>query len=78
MVATQASKIDEKKLIQWVKKYNIPFTVGAITTDIEKNRFAWGVRSLPWLILTNPEHIVRTEGFNMSELDEKISEITQR
>jgi hypothetical protein len=46
--------------------------VGAITADIEKTRFTWGVRSLPWLILTDSKHIIRAEGFNLSELDEKI------
>ncbi|GAF82278.1 unnamed protein product, partial [marine sediment metagenome] len=31
-----------------------------------------GVRSLPWLILTDTEHIVRTDGFGTNELNEKI------
>jgi hypothetical protein len=78
VVAIQASKIDENKIDEWIKKYNIPFTVGVITTDVEKTRFTWGVRSLPWFILTNYKHIVRAEGFSLSELDEKISAITQR
>jgi len=78
VVAIQASKIDEKALNEWITKYNIPFTLGAITADIEKARFIWGVRSLPWLILTDQQHIVRAEGFGLSELDEKISAITQR
>jgi hypothetical protein len=33
-------------------------------------RFACGVQSLPWLILTNKEHIVRAEGFGISELEQ--------
>lgn len=78
IVAVQSSQISESKLNEWIKKYNIPFTVGAITADIEKARFTWGIRSLPWLILTDKEHTVRAEGFSMSELDEKISAITQR
>jgi len=72
VIVIQASKIDENKLNEWVKKYNIPFPVGIVQGDVEKNRFAWGVRSLPWLILTDQEHIVRSNGFSLAELDEKI------
>jgi len=78
VVTVQASKIDENKLNEWIKKYNIPFTVGMINGNVEKTRFDWGVRSLPWLILTNPQHIVRAGGFGPSELDDKISAITQK
>jgi len=44
-----------------------------INGDVEKTRFDWGVRSLPWLILTDKEHIIQTEGFSINELDEKIT-----
>jgi len=72
VVAVQASKVDENALNEWMKKYNIPFPVGMVKGDEEKSRFAWGVRSLPWLILTDTEHIVRTDGFGTNELNEKI------
>ncbi|MBN1806053.1 MAG: redoxin domain-containing protein [Sedimentisphaerales bacterium] len=75
VVIVHASKINENKLNDWVKKYNIPLKVGMIESKEEKIRFTWGVRSLPWLILTDKKHIVRAEGFNLSELDEKIKEI---
>ncbi|MFB0554256.1 MAG: carboxypeptidase regulatory-like domain-containing protein [Phycisphaerae bacterium] len=78
VVAVQASKIDEKALNEWMKKYNIPFTVGMVQGDEEKTKFDWGVRSLPWLILTNREHIVQAEGFTLTEIDEKISAIAQK
>ena len=72
VVVIQASKIDENTLNEWVKKYNILFPVGMVQGDVEKIRFAWGVRSLPWLILTDREHIVRSNDFSLAELDEKI------
>ena len=46
-----------------------------IQDDAEKVKFTWSVKSLPWLILTDKNHIAQTEGFNLSELDEKIKEI---
>ncbi len=73
VVAVQVSKVDEKNLNEWVKKYNIPFPVGIIQADEEKTRFTWGVRSLPWLILTDKQHAVTAEGFTLTELNEKLS-----
>ena len=78
VVTVQASKVDENALNKWIKNYNIPFSVGMVGSDIEKTHFAWGVRSLPWLILTNPQHIVRAEDFSLAELDAKISAISQK
>jgi len=73
VVIVQASKVDESKLNDWLKEYNIPFPVGMIESNAEKIRFAWGVRSLPWLILTDAEHVVIAEGFALTELEEKIT-----
>jgi len=73
VVCVEASKVDRKELDDWVKKYNIPFPVGMVEGDAEEQvRFAWGVKSLPWLILSDRQHIVRAEGFGLEELDEKI------
>jgi len=77
VVAVQASKIDDGVLNEWVEKNNIPFTIGMIQGDEEKIRFAWGVRSLPWLILTDKKHAVTAEGFAINELDEKIKNLNE-
>ena len=78
VVAVQATKIDNNTLNKWEKEYNIPFAVGTITADIEKTRFTWGVQSLPRLILTDNKHIIRAEGFSVSELNEKIATIRKK
>jgi peroxiredoxin len=77
VIAVQASKINENTLNEWIKKNDIPFPIGMIQGDEEKICFAWGVRSLPWLILTDTKHIVRAEGFAFSELDEKLKTINK-
>jgi peroxiredoxin len=76
VVAIQASKVDMNKLNDWKQKNNIPFPVGMIQDDEEKTRFAWGVRSLPWLILTDHEHIIQAEGFGIDTLEKKLKEIS--
>jgi hypothetical protein len=75
VLAIHASKIQEKTLNEWVKKNNIPFLIGIIEDDEEKTRFNWGIKSLPWLILTDHEHIVTAEGFGLDELDTMIKEL---
>jgi hypothetical protein len=77
-LTVQALKIDKNTLNQWVKNYNIPYSVGMVQGDGEKTRFTWGIKSLPWLILANRKHIVRAEDFRLSELNEKINAITQK
>ena len=73
VVAVQASKIEQTKLDEWIKKNEINFSVGMIQDGEEKTRLAWGVKSLPWLILTDKKHVVIAEGFSINELDEKIT-----
>jgi protocatechuate 3,4-dioxygenase beta subunit len=75
VIAVQASTVDKNKLDELVKKYDLPFPVGMIEADEEKTKFSWGVKSLPWLILTDKKHIVSSNGFSLSELDEKMKEM---
>ena len=74
IVGVQASKVDGKMLQEWVKQNNISFPVGIIEEDEKKKRFDWGVKGLPWLILTDKNHIVTAAGFGIDELTEKIKE----
>jgi len=77
VITVQASKIDREVLNQWVEKNNIPFPVGIVQGDAEKVCFAWGVQSLPWLILTlnDSRHIVTSEGFRLADLNDKIKAV---
>ena len=74
VAAVQAAKIDQKSLNEWCKEYSVSFPVGMVQGDEEKAHFTWGVRSLPWLILTDQEHIVRANGFSLTELNQKIKQ----
>ena len=76
VVAIQASKVDQSVLSAWIKKYNIPFRIGTIEENEEKVQLEWGVKALPWLILTDKDHIVRAEGFGIQALNEKVEQIS--
>jgi hypothetical protein len=69
IIAVQASKIERAKLDEWIKENNITSSVGIVTGDQEQTRSTWGVKSLPWLILTDKKHVVIAEGFSINELD---------
>jgi len=73
VVAVQASKAEDAEFKEWVHRNAISFPVGWIQGDENRVRFAWGVRSLPWLILTDKSHTVTAEGFAVSELDAEVS-----
>jgi hypothetical protein len=77
VVVVQASKIERDALTDWAKKSNIAFPMGMIEGDVEKTKFAWGVRSLPWLILANRKQVITAEGLSVTELDKKIKEASE-
>lgn len=77
IAAVQASKIDENSLNEWRRKYNISFPFGTVHGNEDRARLTWGGRSLPWLILTDSQHVVIAEGFGLSELDAKIKQIDE-
>lgn len=72
VIAVHASTVEETTLNEWIKKQNVVMPVGMIKGDVEEMRRAWGVKSLPWLILTDRDHVVTAEGFGLGELNGRI------
>jgi hypothetical protein len=72
VLAVQATKVGKYTLNEWVRKNSITFPIGVVQRHEEKTRASWGVRSLPWLILTDKNHIVCSSGFSVTELDNRI------
>jgi len=67
--AVHARKVDKVPLDKWLARFNVTFDNGMIAEDPRTVRAAWGAKSLPWLILTDAEHVVSKEGFDLTELD---------
>jgi hypothetical protein len=72
VVGIQASEVDDNTLSEWVKSSGVSFPVGIIETNIDEIKLKWGVKGLPWLILTDKKHTVIAEGIGLDELDAKI------
>jgi len=76
IIAVQASKVEINALDKWVSENNIVFPLGMIQGNVEQTRLAWGIKSLPWLILTDGKNVVRGEGFALNELEAKLQQIS--
>ncbi|MEJ2704765.1 MAG: carboxypeptidase regulatory-like domain-containing protein [Sedimentisphaerales bacterium] len=74
VVAVQATTVEQNVLDEYVKKYHVPFSVGMVQGEAEKIRFKWGVRSLPWLILTDDSHVIISQGFSLVVLDKQLGQ----
>jgi len=72
IICIQASKVNENKLKEWTKTNGISFQIIISETNEQQTQLSWAAKSLPWLILTDREHVVTTEGFGIDELDDKI------
>jgi len=75
ILGIQAAQVEEDRLREWLRENNTHVPVGMVQADEEQTRCAWGVRSLPWLIQTDEQHIVRAEGFALSGLDGRIEAV---
>jgi len=78
VVVIQTSKVDLKQYEDWLKTNQITFPVHTIEGDFETKKVQWGVKALPWLILTDNGHIVVAEGFSVNELSDKTGLISGR
>lgn len=72
MVFIQAEAVEEQKIVSWLKRNEIQPPVGMSRSGLSGLEYSWGVKSLPWLILTDKNHIVTAEDFGIAEINDKI------
>jgi len=58
---------------EWLEKNRIPLLTEDLDDGRAKARQIWGARMLPWLVLTDGNHVVTAEGFALDELDQKLN-----
>lgn len=76
ILAADVSGMDEASLSRLSREEKIPFVIRSIGPDNKKMRQAWGILSLPWLILADRDRIVRAEGLALEALSARIEELT--
>jgi hypothetical protein len=72
LIFIQAESVKEQTLAEWLTKNKIVPPIGTSKSDLPALGHSWGVQSLPWLILTDKNHIVTDEGFSITNLDERL------
>lgn len=68
VIAIDVSGVAPVDLKAWKKDYDIPFLVTPIKGDFEELKLTWGVKALPWLILTDEDHRVEADGLSVEEV----------
>ena len=74
-VIVQAAPCEPGELQKLLAEYARDLPWGQIVGAGEKVQRAWGVESLPWLILADRGHIIRADGFPPAALEEKLSSL---
>jgi hypothetical protein len=69
VAVVSVSNADFRQYDDWLKTNQVVFPIQVVEGDFESKRAAWGVKALPWLILTDKGHVVRAEGFSPAEVD---------
>ena len=72
MVFIHTGPVAKQTLVPWLNQNEIQSLVGVSNESLPELGNTWGVQSLPWLILTDKNHVVVAEGFALNELNEKI------
>ena len=64
---------EDSAFTEWTNSAALPFAVGRVTEKTPGTAWVTGVKSLPWLLLTDSKGIVVAEGFPVEELDAKLA-----
>jgi len=69
VLTVHAAAAEQDVLNASLAELGASFPAGQIAGKPDKALFAWGVRGLPWLILTDKEHKVAADGFSIGDLN---------
>ncbi len=72
VLAVDAAGPERGDADDYVEEQKITVPVGTVGSDVDEVRHAWNVQSLPWLVLTDCQHVVTALGFSLAELDEQL------
>ena len=67
------SKAEASTRSQWITEQKIQIPIGVAEGDSDEIRATWGVKALPWLILTDKDRKVTADGFAVSDLDKVLN-----
>jgi hypothetical protein len=71
VIGIQVNKCDAVKFDEWVQKVKCPFSF-YIAKNGDELRSKFGVNQVPWIILTDSNHVVSAEGVNGSDFEKEL------
>ncbi len=75
VILVDASGSEKKQIDIWARENSIKVPLGRLFQELLKEiRQAWGIETLPRLVLTDRNHVIVSEGFALEELEGKIKE----
>lgn len=74
LVCIQVTPIEEETLAAWKKENKITLPIEILPGAGEAVQQQWGVRSLPWLTLTDRDHRITEEGFQTARIGQFIKD----
>ncbi len=77
-IGVLTAKVDSKQHEAFRRANHITFPNYLAGDDFEARKAAWGIQSVPWLILTDKKHTVVAGGFRLDELDKRVAEALAR
>jgi hypothetical protein len=77
-VVLQASPEGTRELYAQLDAHCTAFPWGMAGENLDARKAAWGIQSLPWLILTDEKHKVVATGLGLDELDKGMTEAFAR
>ncbi len=78
IIAIQMARTEPDAISRWAREHAIPFPLVTTADNLDSIRAAWNIRSLPWLILADHNHIVKATGISVNEVDAQLASIAQR
>ena len=77
VLGLQAAVTTPEAFKEWKDASPVPFPVGRLAEKSDKTKWAAGVESFPWLILTDKTRRVAAEGFPLEELEAKLKALAK-
>lgn len=66
VLAVHSGTTKGSQIKDWLSKNGATLTTGTIQGDPYDTLFAWGARNLPWLVLTDEQHVITKAGFSLN------------
>jgi hypothetical protein len=77
VLGLQAVPVAAETLKEWSASNTVPFEVGMVPPQAGAARWASQAPSLPWLLLTDANGRVKSEGFSLDDLEAKLNAANQ-